>query len=249
MYMMGRSRRLRAGSSRSPSCTPRCLGEPPRPPDHLGLGVDRQGPRAERPPSATRHHRAVLLLPGPRPRPYWENILAKVNAVIEIPRDHWDWRPLLRRRSARTRQDVSKWGGFMDDVRFDPLKFGITPNSMPYIERCNCCAGSRAPGAADAGYLTGRSRETTWSSSASAAASPPSAEYAFRGVPLSGLLGDGAGDAMRQLPEWTEDSFPGILLNVAAGRVANRFNLGGNNWRSTPPAARRWPPCTPGSAS
>ena len=31
------------------------------------------------------------------------------------------------------------------------------------------------------------------------------------------------------LPEWTEDSFPGILLNVAAGRVANRFNLGGPN--------------------
>ncbi|MCI0704499.1 MAG: acyltransferase domain-containing protein [Planctomycetia bacterium] len=31
------------------------------------------------------------------------------------------------------------------------------------------------------------------------------------------------------LPEWTEDSFPGILLNVASGRVANRFNLGGPN--------------------
>src|SRR4029077_13886574 len=31
------------------------------------------------------------------------------------------------------------------------------------------------------------------------------------------------------LPEWSEDSFPGILLNVAAGRVANRFDLGGAN--------------------
>src|SRR5689334_23406484 len=35
--------------------------------------------------------------------------------------------------------------------------------------------------------------------------------------------------ASSMLPEWTEDSFPGILLNVAAGRVANRFNLGGPN--------------------
>jgi acyl transferase domain-containing protein len=32
------------------------------------------------------------------------------------------------------------------------------------------------------------------------------------------------------LPEWTEDSFAGILLNVAAGRVANRFDFGGTNF-------------------
>src|SRR5205085_1337370 len=25
--------------------------------------------------------------------PYWENILAQVNAVVEIPPTHWDWRP------------------------------------------------------------------------------------------------------------------------------------------------------------
>lgn len=30
-----------------------------------------------------------------------------------------------------------------------------------------------------------------------------------------------------RLPQWSEDTFPGILLNVAAGRVANRFDLGG----------------------
>ena len=32
------------------------------------------------------------------------------------------------------------------------------------------------------------------------------------------------------MPEWTEDSFAGLLLNVAAGRVANRFDLGGVNF-------------------
>ncbi len=32
------------------------------------------------------------------------------------------------------------------------------------------------------------------------------------------------------MPEWTEDSFPGILMNVAVGRIANRFNLGGPNY-------------------
>ena len=32
------------------------------------------------------------------------------------------------------------------------------------------------------------------------------------------------------LPEWTEDSFAGLLLNVVAGRVANRFDFGGTNY-------------------
>ena len=35
--------------------------------------------------------------------------------------------------------------------------------------------------------------------------------------------------AAGRLPQWTEDSFAGILLNVAAGRVANRFDFGGVN--------------------
>ena len=33
-----------------------------------------------------------------------------------------------------------------------------------------------------------------------------------------------------RLPKWTEDSFAGILLNVAAGRAANRFDMGGVNF-------------------
>jgi acyl transferase domain-containing protein len=36
--------------------------------------------------------------------------------------------------------------------------------------------------------------------------------------------------ALNRLPEWTEDSFAGVLLNVAAGRVANRLDLGGLNF-------------------
>jgi len=44
------------------------------------------------------------------------------------------------------------------------------------------------------------------------------------------LLGEVAEPVLERLPEWTEDSFAGILLNVAAGRVANRFDLGGVNY-------------------
>src|ERR1700761_9058501 len=60
--------------------------------------------------------------------------------------------------------------------------------------------------------------------------------YAFRSyLPMLESVAPDAGKAAREasepyLPEWTEDSFPGFLLNVAAGRVANRFDLGGSNY-------------------
>ncbi|HXD86551.1 MAG TPA: nitronate monooxygenase, partial [Urbifossiella sp.] len=62
---------------------------------------------------------------------YWENILAKKNAVVEIPPSHWDWR-LYYDPDPRARDKmISKWGGFMGDTPFDPLKYGITPKSIP----------------------------------------------------------------------------------------------------------------------
>ena len=60
--------------------------------------------------------------------------------------------------------------------------------------------------------------------------------YAFRSyLPMLDNVLESAGtEALHAcadlLPEWTEDSFPGILLNVAAGRVANRFDFGGANY-------------------
>jgi len=172
--------------------------------------------------------------------PYWENILAKVNAVIEIPPTHWDWRPYYDPNPRARDKMVSKWGGFMSDIVFDPLKYGITPRSIPNIEPLQLLlleAVSQALG--DAGYQERAfKRERTCAIlGVGGGGMPLSVAYGFRacmplldsipGVPVRSSqiveLGEGI------LPEWTEDSFPGILLNVAAGRVANRFNLGGPN--------------------
>ena len=49
----------------------------------------------------------------------------------------------------------------------------------------------------------------------------------------AGVPADRVEDAVARIsanyPEWTEDSFPGLLGNVVAGRIANRFDLGGAN--------------------
>ncbi len=171
---------------------------------------------------------------------YWENILAKTNAVIEIPPTHWDWRPYYDPDPRARDKIISKWGGFMSDITFDPLKYGITPKSLPNIEPLQLLlleAVNQALG--DAGYLERPfNRERTCAIlGVGGGGMPLSVSYGFRacmplmesipGMPIKSQqiidLGEGI------LPEWTEDSFPGILLNVAAGRVANRFNLGGPN--------------------
>lgn len=172
--------------------------------------------------------------------PYWENILAKVNAVTEIPPTHWDWRAYYDPDPRARDKMVSKWGGFLGDVVFDPLQYGITPKSIPNIEPLQLLlleAVNQAIG--DAGYYNRPfARERTCAIvGIGGGGMPLSVAYGFRacmplvdsipGVPIKSQqiidLGQGI------LPEWTEDSFPGILLNVAAGRVANRFNLGGPN--------------------
>jgi acyl transferase domain-containing protein len=43
-------------------------------------------------------------------------------------------------------------------------------------------------------------------------------------------------------PEITEDTMPGELSNVMAGRVANLFNLRGPNFTTDAACASGWPP-------
>ena len=206
------------------------------------FGVNRV---AEEPPSPPPCDVAIIGLSCFFPKAtslwdYWHNILAKVNAVIEIPPTHWDWRPYYDPDPRARDKMVSKWGGFMSDITFDPLKYGITPKSIPSIEPLQLLlleAVNQALG--DAGYLERPfNRERTCAIlGVGGGGMPLSVAYGFRacmplldsipGVPVKSSQVVELGEGM--LPEWTEDSFPGILLNVAAGRVANRFNLGGPN--------------------
>ena len=172
---------------------------------------------------------------------YWENILNKVNAVGEIPPTHWDWRLYYDPDPRAPDKIISKWGGFLDDIPFDPIPYGITPNSLHSIEPLQLfLLESVRLALADAGYAERPfNRDRTCAIlGIGGGGSPVAVAYGFRTcIPLLERVPNleiNAAEVLKKadsmLPTWTEDTFPGILFNVAVGRVANRFNFGGANY-------------------
>ena len=165
-------------------------------------------------------------------RTLWNKVLGKADAITEIPRDRFDidkyYDPNRRARD----KIYSRSGGFLPEVPFDPTKYGIPPAAIPSIDPFQLLTLEVVSQALDdAGYRERAfNRERT---SVILGASGGGGDLGFRYSVRSGLpmyLDEVPETALSKLPEWTEDSFAGVLLNVAAGRVANRLNLGGLNF-------------------
>ncbi|MEW4568192.1 SDR family NAD(P)-dependent oxidoreductase [Tautonia sp. JC769] len=170
---------------------------------------------------------------------FWNNTLHGVDAIVEVPPDRWDWRPYYDPDGKAPDKIVSKWGGFVPDIPFDPLRYGMPPTSLPSIEPAQLLVLEAVRAALDDAGYTDRPfprDRTAVVLGMGGGAAQLAMGYAFRSyLPMLESIAPEAGrtareQAERYLPEWTEDAFPGFLLNVTAGRVANRFNLGGANY-------------------
>ena len=58
---------------------------------------------------------------------FWSNTLRGFDAITEVPPDRWDWRLYYDPDPKAPDKIVSKWGGFLPDVAFDPLRYGMPP--------------------------------------------------------------------------------------------------------------------------
>jgi acyl transferase domain-containing protein/NAD(P)H-dependent flavin oxidoreductase YrpB (nitropropane dioxygenase family)/NAD(P)-dependent dehydrogenase (short-subunit alcohol dehydrogenase family) len=175
---------------------------------------------------------ACMMPKAPNLRRYWENILHKVDAIGEVPQHRWDWR-VYYDPDPKTRDKVnSRWGGFLEEVPFDPLRYGIPPNTIPSIEPVQLLTLEVARDALDdAGYLDRPfpRQRTAVVLGMGGGAADLSQKYSFRAW-LPNYIKEERPDLLSGLPEWTSDSFAGTLMSVAAGRIANRFDLGGINY-------------------
>ncbi|KPM56774.1 beta-ketoacyl synthase [Frankia sp. R43] len=165
---------------------------------------------------------------------YWANVVDGVDAITEVPAERWDvdlyYDPDSVVKDAG-RRTPSKWGGFLPRIPFDALAYGIPPRSLRSIDPGQLLALEVASRALrDAGYDDrpfDRRRASVVFGAESG--SDLSTAYGFRSAHRA-WVGELPAELEEILPELDEDSFPGLLANVIAGRVANRLDLGGLNF-------------------
>ncbi|WP_433113598.1 SDR family NAD(P)-dependent oxidoreductase [Micromonospora sp. CA-246542] len=177
------------------------------------------------------------VLPGsPDLHSFWQTVLSGTDAVTEVPPDRWDvdtyYAPEVEPGKAG-RISVSRWGGFIEPVPFDAIRYGIPPAALSSIDPTQLLALEVAHRAlVDAGYpydAAGADHRSTGVVFGAEAGSDMGHAQTLRTM-LPAYLGDVPPELEDQLPTVTEDSFPGVLANVIAGRIANRLDLGGPNY-------------------
>lgn len=175
---------------------------------------------------------------------YWENILGKINGITEVPKTAWNIEDYYDPDPKAPDKTYAKSGGFLPEIDFDPLEFGLPPDTLQALDSANLLSLVMAKQALDdAGYGEGKEfdRETTgvilgasglWKS-----ITPLTSRLQYpvweKVLKNSGLSQEQTQKIIEKIKAsyvpWSENSFPGMLPNVVAGRITNRLDLGGTN--------------------
>ncbi len=187
---------------------------------------------------------SALFPEAPDLEKYWDNIVRKVDAITEIPADRWNVDDYYDRDKSAPDKTYSRRGGFLPEVDFDPMDFGIPPNLLEQTDSSQLLGLLVARDALeDAGYadaseairdrtgvILGVTAGMKLLGSLTARLQYPVWEKVLR---QSGLNEADTATVIEKIKaayvRWEEASFPGLLGNVISGRIANRLDLGGTN--------------------
>ncbi len=162
---------------------------------------------------------------------FWSNIVRGENSLRDVDPERWNPELYCDPSGQPGKSIPSPRGGFLDPIVLDPTSEGIPPKSMAAIEPVQLLSLEVARRAlADAGYATRAfDRMRTSVLFGAEGGNDLAGALGFR-VLYKQLVGEVPAELDACLPEHTEDTFPGMLANVIAGRIANRLDLGGFNF-------------------
>ncbi|MBI4656969.1 MAG: acyltransferase domain-containing protein, partial [Elusimicrobia bacterium] len=189
---------------------------------------------------------------------FWNNVLNRKNCITEVPSDRWDCKLYYDPDPKAKDKTYSKIGGFIQGFKFDPIKYKIPPNTSEQISRLQKMTIEACRMAIeDSGYaswdkpMTGKQfdpkRTAVVIGNAMGAMRKELTDlrvYKFYSQNiLKKTKAFSSLDSKKQtalIEEYedlmdssllpiTEDTMPGELSNVTAGRIANVFNLNGPN--------------------
>lgn len=173
----------------------------------------------------------ACIYPGARNiEEFWGNILAGKDWVTEVPDDRWNKALYYDPTVSDGSKSHSKWGGFIPKIDFDPVEFGIPPQSLAAIDPTQLLSLLVAKQALEnAGYGADSNRDNVSVIIGAEGGNDLANNYGFRSL-FTQFFGEIPQELDDALPKLTEDSFPGVLANVISGRITNRLNLGGRNY-------------------
>ena len=188
-----------------------------------------------------RHRGHELLFPQSAGlKAYWRLLLQGRDAITEVPPTHWSKADYFDPDPRTPDRVYCARGGFLPPIDFDPSEFGIPPASLEATDTSQLLALLAAKQALrDAGLPLNRDRTSVilGVTGTLELVIPLSARLGFprwrRALEAAGIDADRREQVMRTIADsyvpWQENSFPGLLGNVVAGRIANRLDLGGTN--------------------
>ena len=175
---------------------------------------------------------------------YWRLLFRGADAITDVPETHWLPEDYFNEDPKTPDHVYCKRGGFLSPISFDPSEFGIPPTSLEATDTSQLMGLVAAKMALeDSGYGDGRNFNRDKASvilgvtGTQELVIPLGARLGHpkwrRALHDAGVSPEQAEDVIERISDsyvsWQENSFPGLLGNVVAGRICNRLDFGGTN--------------------
>ncbi len=175
---------------------------------------------------------------------FWKDILAGTDLIRDVPPSHWLVEDYYDPDPAAPDKTYAKRGAFLDPIDFDALGWGVPPSTIPATDTAQLLAlvvaqkvlqdalreqfdtADRSRVSVILGVTSAQELLSTMTSRLQRPVWVKSLRES--GLPEAEVTAICDRIANHYVP-WQESTFPGLLGNVVAGRIANRLNLGGTN--------------------
>jgi acyl transferase domain-containing protein/NADP-dependent 3-hydroxy acid dehydrogenase YdfG len=186
----------------------------------------------------------AALMPGARDAAeFWRNIVTGRDLITDVPGSHWSTDDFYDSDPAAPDKTYSRRGAFLPEIEFDPLAHGLPPATLPALDPgqlLGLVVADELLADLDQGLAGPLDRERVSVILGSSTLSRVGTMDARiqRPVWLRALREQGVDEAAAEAVcdriaahyvPWQEATFPGLLSNVVAGRIANRLDLHGTN--------------------
>ncbi len=175
---------------------------------------------------------------------FWRDIVSATDRLTDVPPHAWLIEDYYDPDPSAPDMTYAKRGGYLNPISFNPMEYGLPPTTIPATDTAQLIALIAAKRVLeDAGRFGSHADHSRTSVILGVASSTelvvemgsrlqhPIWRNALReaGLPESRVQ-----EIIQRIKDhyqpWQESTFPGLLGNVVAGRIANRLDLGGSNF-------------------